>query len=366
MAFITLDSQKLATNYNYLDKLFTSNGIHWSVVSKLLCGDPTYIQELVRLGVKQLCDSRVSNLEAIKAIAPLIETVYIKPPPKEQIPAIVACADISFNTEIETIELLSEEAKRQGKTHKIIIMIEMGELREGVLGEDFLQFYEKVFDLPNIEVIGLGTNLTCMYGVLPSHDKLIQLCLYEQLIEAKFNREITFVSGGSSVCIPLIFQHLLPKGINHFRVGETLFMGTDVYNNTTLEKMENGIFRLFAQIIELNEKPSVPIGDLGHNLLGENLSFDNSNGNERSFRAILDIGLLDVDDKHVRLCNKDLEIVGASSDMIVVDLGTNEQNYQIGDLLEFEMDYMGILRIMNSRYIEKRVDGAPTTVADKV
>src|SRR5690606_27059560 len=152
--------------------------------------------------------------------------------------------------------------------------------------------YGTVFELPNIEVVGLGTNLTCMYGVLPSHDKLIQLCLYEQLIEARFNREITFVSGGSSVCIPLIFQNLLPRGINHFRVGETLFMGTDVYNNTTLEKMENKIFRLFAQIIELNEKPSVPMGDLGHNLLGESLSFESSHQHDTSYRAILDIGLL--------------------------------------------------------------------------
>ena len=357
MAFITLDSNKLSTNYNYLDKLFSSNGIHWSVVSKLLCGDRTYLEELIRLGVKQLCDSRVSNLEMIKSISPSIETIYIKPPPKEQISAIISCADISFNTEIETIELLSAEAERQNKIHKIMIMIEMGELREGVLREDFLKFYGKVFELPNIEVIGLGTNLTCMYGVLPSHDKLIQLCLYEQLIEAKFNREITFVSGGSSVCIPLIFQNLLPRGINHFRVGETLFMGTDVYNNSTLDKMENTIFRLFAQIIELNEKPSVPMGDLGHNLLGESLSFESEKGQpESSYRAILDIGLLDVDDKHVKLCDRNLRIVGASSDMIVVDLGTNEKNHQIGDLLEFEMDYMGILRIMNSRYIEKRID----------
>src|SRR5690606_26650661 len=105
-----------------------------------------------------------------------------------------------------------------------------------------------------------------------------------------------------------------------------------------------------------NEKPSVPMGDLGHNLLGESLSFESSHQHDTSYRAILDIGLLDVDDKHVKLINRDLKIVGASSDMIVVDLGTNEKNYQIGDLLEFEMDYMGILRIMNSRYIEKRID----------
>jgi len=73
-------------------------------------------------------------------------------------------------------------------------MIEMGELREGVMGDAFIDFYESVFNLSNIEVVGIGTNLSCLYGVLPNQDKLIQLSLYEQLIEAKFNKNIPYVS----------------------------------------------------------------------------------------------------------------------------------------------------------------------------
>ena len=82
---------------------------------------------------------------------------------------------------------------------------------------------------------------------MPNHDKLIQLSLYEQLIEAKFNKQIPYVSGGSSVTIPLMFQNLLPTGINHFRVGESLFLGTDVYHNSTLKKMNHDVFRLYAE-----------------------------------------------------------------------------------------------------------------------
>jgi predicted amino acid racemase len=355
MAFITLDAEKLKKNYIYLDNLFSSNDISWAVVSKMLCGNKKYIQELINLGATQFCDSRVSNLKTIKSLSDKVETIYIKPPPKRSIESIVRYADISFNTEIDTIELLSAEAKRQNKIHKIIIMIEMGELREGVLREDLLEFYSRIFELPNIEIIGLGTNLTCMYGVLPNNDKLIQLCLYEQLIEAKFNREIEYVSGGSSVTVPLIFQNLLPKGINHFRVGETLFLGTDVYNNTTLEQMENDVFQLYAEIIELTEKPMNPDGQIGKNLTGEVMEFEKDNESKTSYRAIIDLGLLDIDENHIRLKNKKQEVVGASSDMLVINLGDNKENYQVGDLLEFEMDYMGVLRIMNSKYIEKRV-----------
>ncbi|MEQ8519696.1 MAG: alanine/ornithine racemase family PLP-dependent enzyme [Cytophagales bacterium] len=354
MAFITLDKEKLKKNYTALENVFSPRSIKWAVVSKLLCGEKIFLEQLLDLGIRNFCDSRVSNLKTIKSLNPDTETIYIKPPPKRSIPAVVKYADISFNTEIDTIEMLSEEAKKQDTLHKIIIMIELGELREGVMRDDLLEFYERIFKLPNIKVVGIGTNLTCMYGVLPSHDKLIQLSLYKQLIEARFDRKIDFVSGGSSVSIPLIFEGLLPAGVNHFRVGETLYLGTDVYHNRTFKTMEHDVFQLFAEIIELIEKPKVPLGEFGENLLGETKKFDDAYS-ETSYRAIIDLGLLDIDENHIKIKNKELKIVGASSDMLVIDLGKNEQNYQVGDLLEFEMDYFGMLRIMNSKYIEKRV-----------
>ncbi len=352
---MTLDSRKLKSNFEYLDRLFRKNGIHWTVVTKMLCGNKLYLSELLKLGITQVSDSRVSNLKAIKSINPDIETIYIKPPAKRAISSVVKYADISMNTEIETIKLLSEEARNQNKTHGIIIMIELGELREGILGEHFIEFYANVFKLDHIKVVGIGTNLSCLYGVLPNHDKLIQLSLYEQLIEARFNKQIPYVSGGSSVTIPLILKKLLPKAINHFRVGETLFLGTDVYNDTTLKHMNPDVFRLYGEIIELSEKPVVPIGELGTNVEGNEYSFDEKDIGKKTFRAIIDIGLLDVDQEHLEPTDGSISFVGASSDMLVINLGENKKNYRVGDLLEFKMDYMGTLRSINSRYIEKRI-----------
>lgn len=355
MAFITLNKGKLKSNFNYLNEVFSSNDIQWSVVSKLLCGNKDYLKVLLELGITDFCDSRISNLKTIKQLNPEVKTTYIKPPAKRAIPSVVKYADISLNTEINTIQLLSEEALKQNKVHQVIIMIELGELREGVMGDYFMNFYKQVFQLKNIEVVGIGTNLSCLYGVLPNHDKLIQLCLYEQLIEARFNKQIEFVSGGSSVTIPLIFQNLLPKGINHFRVGETLFLGTDVYNNTTYNSMKSDVFRLYSEIIELSEKPLVPIGEMGVNVEGHEVEFDDKQIGQTSFRGILDLGLLDVDEEHITPVDESVSFVGASSDMLVIDLKNNPNNYKVGDLVEFKMNYMGVLRIINSKYIEKRI-----------
>lgn len=362
MAYITLDRNKLKENFQILDQQFKRRDIEWAAVTKLLCGNKSYMSYLLSLGIKQVCDSRVSNLRVVKKLNPKIETVYIKPPAKRAIKGVVEVADISMNTSLETILMLNEEAARQNKIHKVIIMIEMGELREGVMRDDLMDFYGSIFKLEFIEVVGIGTNLTCLYGVLPNQDKLIQLSLYEQLIEARFNRHIHYVSGGSSVTIPLMYQGILPEGINHFRVGESLFLGTNPYDNTPLPGMHTDVFKLYAEIIELIEKPSVPDGDLGQNVEGNTMEFSDDLIGKTSYRALVDIGLLDVDADRLTPVDKKLSVAGASSDIVVIDLGKNEQNYQVGSLIEFRLDYMGVLRILNSYYVEKRLTDSDSKV----
>ncbi len=355
MAHITLNTGKLRHNFGVLQSFFKENKIQWSAVTKILCGHKRYLEVLLQMDMKHFSDSRISNLKTIKALNPDAVTIYIKPPAKGVIPEVVKYADISLNSDIYTIKLLSEEAVKQGKKHQVIIMIDLGELREGVMREDFLRFYEEVFQLENIDVIGLGTNLSCLYGILPNSDKLIQLSLYKQLVEEKFNKKIPLISGGSSVTIPLIENSLLPRGINHFRIGETLFMGTNAYDQSDYSSLEQNVFVLYAEIIELYEKPIVPSGELGTNLEGDAFTFNKEDIGKTSNRALIDIGLLDVDIKHLQPADDKIIIAGATSDMIVLDLGDNTQNYRVGCLVELQLDYMGIVRIMNSKYIEKRV-----------
>lgn len=73
------------------------------------------------------------------------------------------------------------------------------------------------------------------------------------------------------------------------------------------------------------------------------------------FRAIIDLGLLDIDMDHFFPINPEHQLVGSSSDMMVVDLDSNPDQLKVGDTISFHMDYMGILRLMNSDYIDKKV-----------
>jgi ornithine racemase len=355
MAILRLYRNKLKNNYQFLNTIFEKKQVDWSVVSKILCGNERYLKELIALGPEEICDSRISNLKTIKSLDPRIRTVYIKPPAKRSIPEIIEFADVSFNTEFATMELLSEEAKKQDKTHNIIIMLEMGDLREGVMGEELMDFYQSVFRLPNLQISGLGTNLNCLNGVMPSEDKLIQLSLYKQLIEAKFNRKITWVTGGTSVVFPLLLSHRLPRGINHFRMGETLFFGNNLFTKEGIEGMEQQVFSLHAEIIEIRKKPMVPSGILDENPSGKVAQILPDNYGKKAHRAIIDVGLLDIGLDHIQPLDQRLQIEGGSSDMIVLDISAAVEDYEVGGFIEFTVDYMGALALMNSHYIEKQV-----------
>lgn len=355
MAILKMDREKLRKNYAFLNDHFSSNNIEWAVVSKLLCGNKLFLKELIELGPGEICDSRISNLKVIKKINPEIQTVYIKPPAKRSIPDIIAYADVSFNTEYLTMELLSREAVRQNRTHKIIIMLEMGDLREGVMGDQLMDFYKSVFELPNLKITGIGTNLNCLNGVMPSEDKLIQLSLYKQLIEARFNQSISWVTGGTSVVFPLLISNRLPGGINHFRIGEALFFGNNLFTKDTIEGMEENVFTLFAEIIEIREKPVVPSGILDVSPSGSIYEIDEQDYGKTAYRAIIDIGLLDINLDYISPDDQRITIEGASSDMIVLNITEARYDYKVGDFITFTLNYMGALSLLNSNYIEKQL-----------
>ncbi len=356
MAEIAISRKKLTHNYNYLERLFNKHNIQWGIVTKLLCGNPMYIKEIIKLGARELMDSRISNLRTIKRIDPGVKTIYIKPPPIRSIRSIVKYADVSMNSDLETMKLISREAQKQDKVHQVIIMVEMGELREGVLGEKLVDFYSRVFELPNIKILGFGTNLNCLYGVMPSRDKLIQLSLYKQIVEVKFNRKVNLLSGGTSVTIPMLAKKQVPPGLNHFRVGETLYFGANLFTGKTIKGMKDDVITFKAEIIELLEKPIIPEGNLAENPSGESFEINDANYGKTSWRALLDVGLLDIGPDFLIPNDKNVEMAGASSDILVIDLGKNPKKYKVGDFIKFKLKYMGALRLFNSDYVIKKLE----------
>lgn len=363
MAELIIHTRKIQDNIKSLSDYFSKRNIEWSLVTKVFSGDKEFLRNLLTDDViekiNSVGDSRLTSIKNLKEVRPDLRTIYIKPPAKMYAEDVVKYADISLNSSFPTINALNDAAEIQGKTHQIIIMVELGELREGVQRSELVNFYESVFQLSHIEVIGIGSNLGCMYGVEPSYDKLLQLSLYKELISVKFNRQLKYVSGGTSITLPLLENESIPKDINHFRVGESVFFGVSPLNNERFLNLSTDTFEFQANIIELEEKKIVPEGVISNGNIGHSAEYDLADIGETSTKAILDFGMLDVEKEDIIALDKDLKFVGITSDMLVVDIGNNRTKtgkvkYQIGDKISFKPNYMAVARLLNSKFIEKR------------
>ena len=360
MSKIIVNIPKIIENINEISQLMKKNKKEWTIVCKVLAGNRDILRKILNSKVikkvHSVADSRLSGLKIMKEINPEIRTMLIKPPSKYQIPNVVRFADISLNTSIKTIHELNREAEKIGVVHKVIIMIELGELREGILKENTVKFYSSVFDLKNIEIIGIGTNLGCMYGVEPDHDKLLQLTLFKKIIELKFGRDLPVISGGSSITLPLLELGAIPEGMNHFRIGEAAFIGTTPYNNKRFHNLNEDGFRLSANIIEIEKKPLFPDGRIGNGNVGHadmGLFKENSKENDH-FKAIVDFGALDVSpETDLTPLDEKVRFIGTTSDMTVFDIGKNKVGLKVGDTIKFKPNYMGVARLMLSKYVKK-------------
>jgi ornithine racemase len=363
MATSIVNTNRVRENIIKLSDFLASKNIDWSLVVKILGGNKPVLEKIIGddsiKRVHSVGDSRISNLKTIKEIKPDIVTMYIKPPAPVLAKKIVQYADISLNSSYTTIEALNREAERVGKKHRVVIMIELGELREGILRDNVLSFYEKIFELKNIRVEGLGTNLGCMYGVEPTYDKMVQLSLYKMLIEEKFHRTLNLVSAGSSITLPLVMRDRVPDGINHFRIGETAFLGVSIIDNKKFKNLSTNVFDFSAEILELEEKDMVPDGNLtdagigitAHDFQGE----DEDALNKKSYRAIVDFGEIDVDPSHITPKDENVNFIGTTSDMTVYDIGEKKGKFSVGKQIHFKPNYMAVARLMNTKYVTKEI-----------
>jgi predicted amino acid racemase len=209
----------------------------------------------------------------------------------------------------------------------------------------------EVISLPGICLAGLGTNLSCYGGVVPSEDNMQQLVDYATQLERTFGLHLPYISGGNSSALPLIAAGKMPRRVNHMRIGEGILLGRETIHRTAWPDTFQDAFCLYAEVIELKEKPSVPIGDVSEDAFGRQPTF--ADHGER-VRAILDIGREDVDVTGLQPLDARLTILGASSDHLLVDVTAAAGAIRVGDDLAFALNYSALLMVMTSPYVAKR------------
>lgn len=349
---LVVDLNKIKDNLVAINALVKKADCSLTVVTKSFCADEKIIKVLAESKeLDYFADSRVENIKSYAwSNKP---KVLLRLPMECEIEDVVKYVDISFNSELTTINLLNQEAKKQNKIHKILLMIDLGDLREGIFYQYEEQVYdavEKIIAMENIQLYGVGVNLTCYGAIIPKNDNLSILVDYAKKIEEKYKIKLHMVSGGNSSSVYLIEKGELPKGINNLRPGEAFILGNETAYGEKINGTHNDSVVLEAQIIELKEKPSLPIGEVGLDAFGQKPEYEDK-GVIR--RGIIAIGKQDIDIESMTPEDDKIDILGASSDHLILDLTKSDKEYKIGDTVSFVLGYGSLLKAFTSKYVAR-------------
>ncbi len=342
---LEIDLGKIHHNARTLVERLAARGVSVTGVTKAFLGSPEIARAMLRAGVSRLGDSRIENIETMRRAGVSAPMTLIRSPMPSQVSRVVAHADSSFNTELDVIAMLASAARDAGTTHGVVLMVELGDLREGIMPGDLEAVVRRTLGFANIALEGIGTNLACRSGVAPDARNMAELSALVESIEGTFGRRLDVVSGGASANLGWALGGADCGRINDLRLGESILLGREPLQRRPIDGLFTDAVTLVAEVIEAKIKPTRPWGEIAQAAFGMP-----SPANDRGpiSQAILAIGHQDTDPDGLSP-PPGIDIIGASSDHLVIDSGGCTTH--VGDEITFQLTYGALLRAMTSPFV---------------
>jgi ornithine racemase len=344
---LEIDLDAIEVNARTLVDRLARKGIRVTGVAKAALGSAGVARAMLWGGVVGLGDSRAENLVRLRGSGILAPLTLIRSPMLSQVERVVRDVDVSLNTEAVVLNALSRAALRQRTVHAVILMVELGDLREGVAPADLVPLARTIGQLRGLGLAGIGTNLACQSGVVPDQGKMDELSRLAEHVEVACGSELSIVSGGNSANLDWVLSTDDVGRIDELRLGESILLGTEPLHRRPIDGLSTDAFTLVAEVIEAKLKPAQPCGEIAQAAFGDEPPRAGS-GTVR--QAILALGRQDVDPDGLTP-PLGIDVLGMSSDHLVVDAG--DHDLSVGDELAFRLDYGALVRAMTSPFVTK-------------
>jgi predicted amino acid racemase len=344
---LEIDLEAVTHNTRTLVSRLMPLGIAVTGITKASLGSPGVAAAMLRGGAGGVGDSRIENLARLSAGGIDTTTTLIRSPMVSQAALVVRHADISLNTEAVVIDSLAAAAVSHDSTHGVVVMVELGDLREGVPVGEVLDLCRHITQTPGVQLAGLGTNLACQSGVVPDQVKMDELSRLVEKVETGCNRGLSIVSGGNSANLDWALSTADAGHVNDLRLGEAILLGTEPLHRRVVDGLRTDAFTLFAEVIEVKTKPALPWGDLAQGAFG---TPPTRHDGELVRQAIVALGRQDTDPDGLTP-PAGITVLGMSSDHLVLDVG--DHGIAVGDEIAFGLGYGALLRAATSPFVAK-------------
>ncbi len=353
---IEIDLRKIRHNTQTIVARLKGRGIRVTAVTKAVCGNPAIARAMVDGGAAGLAEARLSNVKRLRAAGITCPITLIRTPMLSQVDGVVSVCETSYNTELSVIAALAAAALRQNTVHGIILMVEMGDLREGIMPHDLCDTARRVVDMPGVELQGIGANFACLNGIAPTAAQMQTLSVLANDVEGRCGPFLQTVSGGNSANLPWALEGRATGRINDLRLGEAMLLGVDPITGEQIRGLYQDAFTLVVEVIE-TEANSARCADRKLARLG--LAPDTS----ETTRLLLAIGHQDTDAAGLSMAPGNT-FIGATSDHLVLD--TKDASFRVGSEMKFQLNYSALMRAMAAPDIQTnlRHDQAPPRARD--
>ena len=349
---LKVNTGAIRENSRIMNEFCGARGLDIAGVIKFSDGNLDIARAYLDGGCRQLASSRTVHLESIKKEIPEAVTMLIRIPMISECEDVVKWCDISLNSQEKTLERLNSCAEKQDKIHSVLLMLDVGDRREGVVGTERLMELALLVEneLDNLHLIGIGSSFACVSGVLPDQENLGELADAAEQIENAIGRELEIVSGGSSITLTMLANGVpLPEKINHLRIGGSVANPMAIRKNrgVIIPGMREDTFTLTAEVVEVETKPSAAQGS-GKNWAGQTIEREDRGTRTR---AIIALGSQDIGDcKQLVPLESGVDVIAGSSDHTVLDV-SGDNAWEPGDTMDFQLYYMALLYSFSTRHI---------------
>lgn len=353
---LILDHEALRYNMRTVVAWCGEAGIDVAGVIKVTTGMASVALDYESCGAKWIASSRLEQLARAKEAGVKVPLLMIRVPMISELDELVRICDYSLESGLDTLISLDQAAKKAGRTHNVILMADLGDLREGLIEKlELVELAKYVEDkLDSLHLAGIGTNLGCVGSVMPTEEKMLMLSEWAEAVEEAIGRPLEVVSGGATSSLMPLFDKVMPPKVNMLRIGAIVYCGPyedlrTCYGRKEADELRGDVFTLEAEVVEVSTKPTHPIGQLGVNAFGEKATYVDRG--ERK-RAILAIGRADYGDLGDMIpLLEGSEITMASGDHTILDIEDCREDIRVGDVVRFALKYSAILRLTASENV---------------
>ena len=309
---LVIDLNKLRNNIEKVQTMCADQGIEIAGVIKGCTGLIPCAQQFERAGCAYIASSRLEQLEPLREAGIQLPLMMLRVPMLSEAEEVVRICDYSLNSEVSVLKELNVQARLQDKEHNVILMADCGDLREGFWDKDEMVDVAEMVEneLRNLHLAGVGVNVGCYGSIMATPEKIQELVDIAERIEERIGRELEIISGGATSSLMRVLDGNLPERVNMLRVGEGILLAYDLPHlyGYEMDDMYQDAFVLRTEVIEVKDKPSHPVGEIGFDAFGHRIQYEDR-GIRR--RALVGIGKCDYGDPSELLCRESgAEVLG--------------------------------------------------------